>query len=97
MVWAERFEQSSKDGGGNLIKDDCDDKYYDDGCDDCGDNTSCNVSIINLENFMFPFSNRWGWSYGNVFQLNSNVLYNSVYYIHGMRPKKSCSYYFSCI
>ena len=98
VVWAERrFELwvGSEDRGGDLIKDDCGDN--DDGFDDCGDNTSCNVSIINLENFMFPFSNRWGWSYGNVFQLNSNVLYNSVYYIHGMRPKKSCSYYFSCI
>ena len=35
---------------------------HDDDCDDCGDNMSCNVSIINFENFMFPFSVRWSWS-----------------------------------
>ena len=40
---------------GDLIKDDCD-KYDDDDCDDCGDNTFCNVSIVDFENFMFPFS-----------------------------------------
>ena len=45
-----------EDGGGDLINDDCD--KYDDDCDDCGDNTSCNVSIINCENLMFPFSIR---------------------------------------
>ena len=59
--WAERkFDLANKDGGGDLIKDDCD--KYDDDCDDCGDNTSCNVSIIDFENFMFPFSIRWRWS-----------------------------------
>ena len=42
-----------EDGGGDLINDACD--KYDDN-DDCGDNTSCNASIINFENFMFPFS-----------------------------------------
>ena len=41
-------------GGGDLINDDCD-KYDDD--DNCGD-MSCNVSIINFENLMFPFSFR---------------------------------------
>ena len=41
--WAERrFELVKEDGGGDMIKDDCD-KYDDDDCDDCGDNTSCNV------------------------------------------------------
>ena len=30
----------------------------DDNCDDCGDKTSCNVSVIDFENFMFPFSIR---------------------------------------
>ena len=45
-----------EDGGGDMIKDDCD-KHDDDNCDnDCDDNTSCNVSIINLKNLMFPFS-----------------------------------------
>ena len=60
--WAERrFELVKEDGGGDMIKDDCD-KYDDDDCDDCGDNTSCNVSIIDFENFMFPFSIRRRWS-----------------------------------
>ena len=45
------------DGGGYVIKDDCD-KYDDDNCDDCGGSMSCNVSIINFENFIFPFSIR---------------------------------------
>ena len=45
------------DGGGDLINDNCD-KYDDDNCDVCGDNTSCNVSIIDFENLMFPFSVR---------------------------------------
>ena len=48
-VWTERkFDLSKEDGSGNLINDDCDkidDDNYD---DDCGDNTSCNVSIINF-------------------------------------------------
>ena len=35
---------------------DCD--KYDDHCDYCGDNTPCNVSITNFENFMSPFSVR---------------------------------------
>ena len=42
-----------EDGGGDLINDDCD--KYD---DDCGDNRSCNVSIINCENLIYPFSIR---------------------------------------
>ena len=51
--WAERFDLGKDDGGGDMIKDDYD--KYDDDCDDCGDNTSCNASIINFDNFMFPF------------------------------------------
>ena len=59
--WAERrFDLGKEDGSGDLIKDDFD--KYDDDCDDCGDNTPCNVSVINFENFMFPFSIRWRWS-----------------------------------
>ena len=46
-----------EDGGGDLIRDDCD-KYDVDDCDGCGNNTPCNVSIIDFENFMFPFSIR---------------------------------------
>ena len=58
-VWAERrFDLAKEVGGGDLINDDCD-KYDDDDCDDCGDNTSCNVSIINFENLMFPVLVRW--------------------------------------
>ena len=61
-VWAEtRFDLSKEDGGGNLIKHDCD-KYYHDDCDDCGDNRSFKISIINFDNFMFPFSVGWRWS-----------------------------------
>ena len=57
MFWVEGcFDLAKEDGVGDLIKDDCD--KYDDDCDDCGDNTSYNVSIINFENFMFPFSIR---------------------------------------
>ena len=60
--WTERrFDLVKEDGGGDLIKDDFD-KYDDHDCDDCGDNTSCNVSIIDFKNFMFPFSFRWRWS-----------------------------------
>ena len=61
--WTERrFYLGKKDRGGNLINDDCD-KYDDDNCYDCGDTRSCcNVSIINFENLMFPFSVRWRWS-----------------------------------
>ena len=41
-----------------MINDDCD-KHDDDNCDDdCSDNPSCNVSMVNLENLMFPFSIR---------------------------------------
>ena len=50
-----RVDLGTEDGGGDLINDDYD-KYDDDDYDDCGDNTSCNVSIINFENLMFPFS-----------------------------------------
>ena len=58
--WAERsFDLGKEDEGGALIKDDCD--KYDDDCGDCGDNTSCNVSIIIFDNFMFLFSIRSRW------------------------------------
>ena len=60
-----RFHLGKEDGGGDLIKDDCD-KYDDNDCDDCGDNTSCNVSIIYFENFMFLFSVRWRYLYNTV-------------------------------
>ena len=48
-----------EDGGGDQINDDCD-KYGggDDDYDDCGDGTPCNISIINFENLIFPFSIR---------------------------------------
>ena len=60
--WAERrFDLGKEDGGDDLIKDDYG-KCNGNDCDDCGDNTSCNVSIINFENFMLPFSIRWKWS-----------------------------------
>ena len=60
--WAKRIlDLVKEDGSGDLINDDCD-KYDDDNCDDCGDNMFCNVSIINFENFMFPFSIRKRWS-----------------------------------
>ena len=43
IVWIGwRFDLGTEDGGDDMINDDCD-KYDDDGCDDCGDNTSCNV------------------------------------------------------
>ena len=68
-VWIERrFDLGTEDGDGNLINDvsdkydDDDDDDDDDNCDDSGGNTSCNVSIINFENYMFPFSIRWRWS-----------------------------------
>ena len=62
-AWTERrFDLGKEDGGGDLINNDFD-KYDDNNCDDdCGDNTSCKVSIINFENLMFPFPNRWRWS-----------------------------------
>ena len=61
-AWIEtRFGLGTEDGDGDLINDGCD-KYDDEDCDDCGNNTSCNVSIINFENLMFPFSVSWRWS-----------------------------------
>ena len=54
MSW-KKIDLGKEDGGGDLIKDNCD-RYDDDNCNDCGRNTSCNVLIINFENFMFPFS-----------------------------------------
>ena len=56
-VWIETFDLGMEDRGGDQINDDCD-KYDDDDddCEACGDNTSCDVSIINFENLMFPFS-----------------------------------------
>ena len=55
-----RFDLGAEAGAGDLINDDCC-KYDDDDddCDDCGDNMSCNASVINFENLMFPFSVRW--------------------------------------
>ena len=63
IVLTERmFDLSKKDGGGNMINDDCD-KYDDDNCDDdCRENTSCKISVIDFENLMFLFSIRWRWS-----------------------------------
>ena len=55
----ERLNLGKLDGGCDLINDDCDKHDDDNYDDDCGDNTSCNVSIITLENLMFPFSIRW--------------------------------------
>ena len=66
-----------EDGGGDLINDNCD-KYDDDNCDVCGDNTSCNVSIIDFENLMFPFSVRWRWSYNVVPCLKSCLAKSSL-------------------
>ena len=61
-VWIERFNLGTEDAGGDLINDDCDKYDDDDDYDDCGDSMSCSVSIINIENLMFPFSVRWRWS-----------------------------------
>ena len=52
-----RFGLGKEDGRDDIIKDDCD-KHGDDNCDDCDDNTSCNVSIINFQDLMFLFSRR---------------------------------------
>ena len=62
-VWTGgRFDLGKEDGDGDTISDVCD-KHDDDNCDDyCGDNTSCDVSITNFENLMFPFPIRWKWS-----------------------------------
>ena len=61
-VWTEgRFDLNKGDGCDDLINDDCD-KHDDDNHDDCCDNILCNISIIDLENLMFPFSIRWTWS-----------------------------------
>ena len=51
-----------EDGGGDLIKGDCDkdDDDDDDDYDDCGNNASCSVSMIKSEYLMFPFSVMWG-------------------------------------
>ena len=47
-----------EDRGGDLINNDCDNDDDHSCDDDCGDNTSCSISIFNLENLMIPFSNR---------------------------------------
>ena len=52
-----RFDLGKNNGGGDLINYDCD-KYDDDNCDNCGDNTPCNVSMISFKDFMFPFQIR---------------------------------------
>ena len=52
----------------------------DDNCDDCGDNTPCNVSIISFKDLMFPFPIRWRWSfwYSSIFKgLSGKVQYGS--------------------
>ena len=64
------------DGGGYVIKDDCD-KYDDDNCDDCGGNMSCNVSIINLRISYFHF------------QLGEGDLYNTVPCLENCLAKSS--------
>ena len=62
-VWIERrFDLGTEDAGGDLINDDCDKYDDDDDYDDCGDSMACSVSIVNIENLMFPFSVRWRWS-----------------------------------
>ena len=71
-IWIERrFDLGTEDGGHDLINDDCY-KYDDDDddCDDCGNSTSCSVSIINFEKLMFLFSIRWSWSlwYSSMFR-----------------------------
>ena len=61
-----RFGLGKEDGRGNIIKDDCD-KHDDGNCDeDCDYNPSCNVSITDFENLMFPFS-RWSLRYSSMF------------------------------
>ena len=47
-----------EDRSGDLINNDCENHDDHNGDDDRGDNTSCSVSIINLENLMIPFSVR---------------------------------------
>ena len=77
-AWTKRrFDLGKNDGGGDLINYDCE-KYDDDNCDDCGDNTPCNVSIIIFKDLMFPFPIRWRWSfwYSSIFKgLSGKVQY----------------------
>ena len=62
-IWAEgRLDLDKEDRGGDMTNDDCD-KHDNDNYDgDCGDNTSCNVSIICFEDLIFLFSIRCRWS-----------------------------------
>ena len=48
-------EDDWKSGGSKLIND-----HFNKNDDNCGDNTSCNILVINLQNLMFPFTIRWG-------------------------------------
>ena len=75
-VWTERrFDLGKEDESGDLINDDCD--KHDDDCDDSGDNTSCNVSIINLRIWCFDF------------QLGERDLYNIVPCLENCLAKSS--------
>ena len=74
-----RFNLGKEDGGGDLIKGDCDkDDDDDDDYDDCGNNASCSVSTIKSENLMFPFSIRWGDLYNTVPCLESYLAQSSL-------------------
>ena len=56
-IWTEgKFDLGAWDGGDNLIH------QHDNNCDDCGDSTSYNVSIIDSGKLMFPFSISCMWS-----------------------------------
>ena len=74
-----RFNLGKEDGGGDLIKGDCDkDDDDDDDYDDCGNNASCSVSTIKSENLMFSFSIRWGDLYNTVPCLESYLAQSSL-------------------
>ena len=62
-VWAEgRLDLDKEDGGVDMTNDNCD-KYDNDSYDaDCGNNTSCSVSIICFQDLIFLFSIRRRWS-----------------------------------
>lgn len=46
-----------KSGGSKLIND-----HFNKRDDNCGNNMSCNILVIKLQNLMFPFTIRWRWS-----------------------------------
>ena len=62
-----------------MIKDDCDKYDDDDDCDDCGNNTSCNVAIIDFEISCFRFI------------LDESDLYNTVPYLENYLNKVQSS------